>query len=149
MGMSGESGEVKITRVISSYAQPIGLEVSRTQKGTYRWRIEVHGETIDDVLAKVSKLDSELRVRFLGERPTKPGVKEKPKKIEEEGVKAFVEGRKDILELIETSKMQIVKPKAWLGKEMFGEINEALKGFGFEWKPAGEESCWIKEIKAK
>jgi hypothetical protein len=37
-----------------------------------------------------------------------------------------------------------IKPKGWLGKRNWREINEVLLRSGFEWLSSGEGSCWIK-----
>jgi hypothetical protein len=37
-----------------------------------------------------------------------------------------------------------VKPKGWLGKKNWTEINEILLRNGFEWFSSGKDSCWIK-----
>jgi hypothetical protein len=38
-----------------------------------------------------------------------------------------------------------IKPKGWLGKRNWREINEVLLRNGFEWLSSGEgSSCWIK-----
>jgi hypothetical protein len=37
-----------------------------------------------------------------------------------------------------------VKPKGWLGKKNWTEINEILLRNGFEWLSSGKDSCWIK-----
>ena len=37
-----------------------------------------------------------------------------------------------------------VKPKGYLGKKKWREINEILLRNGFDWLSSGEGSCWIK-----
>jgi len=37
-----------------------------------------------------------------------------------------------------------IKPKGWLGKRNWRDINEVLLRNGFEWLSSGEGSCWIK-----
>ena len=37
-----------------------------------------------------------------------------------------------------------VKPKGYLGKKKWREINEILLRNGFEWLSSGRDSCWIK-----
>jgi hypothetical protein len=37
-----------------------------------------------------------------------------------------------------------IKPKGWLGKKNWREINEILLRNGFEWLSSGKDSCWIK-----
>ena len=37
-----------------------------------------------------------------------------------------------------------IKPKGYLGKKNWREINEVLLRNGFEWLSSGEGSCWIK-----
>lgn len=36
----------------------------------------------------------------------------------------------------------IIKPKAFLGKEVWGVVNEVLKTYGFEWVSKDKESFW-------
>jgi hypothetical protein len=38
-----------------------------------------------------------------------------------------------------------IKPKGWLGKRNWREINEILLRNGFEWLSSGTNSCWIKK----
>jgi hypothetical protein len=37
-----------------------------------------------------------------------------------------------------------IKPKGYLGKKNWREINEILLRNGFEWLSSGKHSCWIK-----
>jgi hypothetical protein len=37
-----------------------------------------------------------------------------------------------------------VRPKMWLAKEKWTEINDILRVQGFGWLPKGRDSCWIK-----
>jgi hypothetical protein len=37
-----------------------------------------------------------------------------------------------------------IKPKGWLGKKSWREINEILLRNGFEWLSSRKDSCWIK-----
>jgi hypothetical protein len=37
-----------------------------------------------------------------------------------------------------------IKPKGWLDKKNWREINEVLLRNGFEWLSSGKDSCWIK-----
>jgi hypothetical protein len=37
-----------------------------------------------------------------------------------------------------------IKPKGYLGKKKWREINEILLRNGFEWLSSGRDSCWIK-----
>ena len=41
-----------------------------------------------------------------------------------------------------------IKPKGYLGKKNWREINEVLLRNGFEWLSSGRDSCWIK-VKTK
>jgi len=38
----------------------------------------------------------------------------------------------------------IIKPKTFLGKEVWGVVNEVLKTYGFEWISRDKESYWEK-----
>ena len=37
-----------------------------------------------------------------------------------------------------------IKPKGYLGKKNWREINEILLRNGFDWLSSGKHSCWIK-----
>ncbi len=37
-----------------------------------------------------------------------------------------------------------IKPKVWLDKKNWREINEILVKYGFVWKSCNIDSCWIK-----
>jgi hypothetical protein len=40
-----------------------------------------------------------------------------------------------------------VKPKGYLGKRNWREINDVLLRNGFKWLSSGRDSCWIKPKK--
>jgi hypothetical protein len=40
-----------------------------------------------------------------------------------------------------------IKPKGWIKKKHWREINEVLLRNGFEWLSSGKDSCWIKNMK--
>lgn len=37
-----------------------------------------------------------------------------------------------------------IKPKLWLDKKDWREINDILRAQGFSWLANGKDSCWIK-----
>ena len=61
--MMGEA-ETKTTNVVSRYAQPYRVKLSKDGKGVYRWEIEVNEVNPDGLLYALDYLDSELRKRF-------------------------------------------------------------------------------------
>ncbi len=56
--------ETKTTNVVSRYAQPYRVKLSRDGKGVYRWEIEVNEANPDAVLYALDYLDGELRTRY-------------------------------------------------------------------------------------
>lgn len=52
----------------------------------------------------------------------------------------------DELDIIEKEGTIAITPKAYLGKDVWHEINDSLKAFNPEWISAGKESRW--EIKS-
>ena len=49
----------------------------------------------------------------------------------------------DDLDITEEDECIVVMPKAYLGKELWYKINEALKSVDAEWGSAGKESRWV------
>lgn len=37
-----------------------------------------------------------------------------------------------------------IKPKGWIDKKNWREINKTLVKYGFSWQSLGKDSCWIK-----
>jgi len=58
------SEQEKQTKVIQSYEQPIEIDLSRSAKGQYYWKIQVKAESPLSALRMVQDLDAELRHRF-------------------------------------------------------------------------------------
>ena len=58
------SEQEKQTRVIQSYEQPIEIDLSRSAKGQYYWKIQVKAESPLSALRMVQDIDAELRHRF-------------------------------------------------------------------------------------
>ncbi len=52
--------------------------------------------------------------------------------------------RANKVEILRKDNSIETKPKGWLGKTDWREINEVLLRNGFEWLSSGEGSCWIK-----
>jgi len=46
------------------YTNPITIEVTRGQKGSYGWTIKVSATDADDILARVKAADLQLRADF-------------------------------------------------------------------------------------
>jgi hypothetical protein len=40
-----------------------------------------------------------------------------------------------------------IKPKEWMDKKNWKEVNETLVKHGFQWLSHGKDSCWIKQQK--
>ena len=47
------------------------------------------------------------------------------------------------VDVVEQNGMVIVTPKAYLGKDLWQQINDSLKPFEPEWVSAGKESRWV------
>ncbi|MFL6364175.1 MAG: hypothetical protein ACJ719_03070 [Nitrososphaeraceae archaeon] len=52
--------------------------------------------------------------------------------------------RANKVEILHKDNSIEIKPKGWLGKKNWREINEILLRNGFEWLSSGRDSCWIK-----
>jgi hypothetical protein len=52
--------------------------------------------------------------------------------------------RANKVEILRKDNSIEIKPKGWLGKKNWREINEILLRNGFEWLSSGRDSCWIK-----
>jgi hypothetical protein len=39
-----------------------------------------------------------------------------------------------------------IKPKEWMDKKNWREVNETLVKYGFKWLSYGKDSCWIKRF---
>jgi hypothetical protein len=49
----------------------------------------------------------------------------------------------DQVDVSESDGSIMIRPKGYLGKELWFEMNNALKSLGAEWVSAGKESKWI------
>lgn len=49
----------------------------------------------------------------------------------------------DDVDMTEEDGSIVVTPKGYLGKEIWHQINNALKTFDTEWESAGKESRWV------
>ena len=58
-------------------------------------------------------------------------------------VKGALEEWTDQVDVSEGDGSITVTPKGYLGKELWYQMNSALKPFGAEWVSAGKESRWI------
>lgn len=68
-------------------------------------------------------------------------VKKQPASIED--VKEVLGEWLDDLDITEEDECIVVMPKAYLGKELWYKINDALKPFDVEYVSAGKESRWV------
>lgn len=64
----------------------------------------------------------------------------------EERFKAALGKRLEKVEVIDEKDCIKVKPKAWLGKEQWKEINSILRTFDFAWLSNGKDSLWLKPL---
>ncbi len=53
------SGNIK-----HEYTNPVTIEVTRGQKGSYGWTIKVSGNGSNDILAQIRDADTNLRLNF-------------------------------------------------------------------------------------
>lgn len=60
----------RTTRVIQTYSQPVEVELSRSAKGGYYWKISVRSESASATVAQIAEIDSQLRQKFSPETPT-------------------------------------------------------------------------------
>lgn len=58
-------------------------------------------------------------------------------------VKSTIDDWIEDLDITEENGSVIVMPKGFLGKDIWYEINDALKSFDAEWISAGKESRWV------
>ncbi len=54
--------------------------------------------------------------------------------------------RASLVEISETPDSETVKPKKWLDREMWKEINSILRTFGYAWISSGKDSQWLKPL---
>lgn len=64
----------------------------------------------------------------------------------EEKFKAALGKRLEKVEVIDENDCIKVKPKTWLGKEQWKEINNILRTFDFAWLSNGRDSLWLKPL---
>ncbi len=64
----------------------------------------------------------------------------------EEKFKAALGKRLEKVEVIDENDCIKVKPRAWLGKERWKEINDILRLHRFAWLSNGRDSCWMKML---
>lgn len=79
------SEQEKQTRVIQSYEQPIEIDLTRSAKGAYYWKISVKAESPLSALRMIQDIDAELRHRFAeapgstpGPSPSAPAISQDP-----------------------------------------------------------------------
>jgi hypothetical protein len=51
------------------------------------------------------------------------------------------------LDVVEENEAVIITPKGFLGRELWQQINDALKPFGPEWISAKKESRWVIHVR--
>jgi transposase-like protein len=64
----------------------------------------------------------------------------------EEKFKVALGKRLERVEVIDERDCIKVKPKTWLGKEQWKEINNILRTFDFAWVSNGRDSLWLKPL---
>lgn len=52
--------------------------------------------------------------------------------------------RVNLVEISKTHDSETVKPKKWLDREVWKEINSILRTFGFAWVSNAKDSLWLK-----
>ena len=62
--MDGEELPERVTRVIQTAQFPVRIKLSRGQRGSYGWEIDVQTEDRHTALFLVETIDAELRARF-------------------------------------------------------------------------------------
>jgi len=77
------SEQEKQTKVIQSYEQPVEIDLSRSAKGQYYWKIQVKAVSPLSALRMVQDIDAELRHRFAEGTGLEPG-NPKPQVLESE-----------------------------------------------------------------
>ncbi len=60
-----------------------------------------------------------------------------------ENVKGALDEWIEDVDVTEEDDSIVVMPKAFLGKELWFQVNNALKTFDTEWVSAGKESRWV------
>jgi len=63
-------------------------------------------------------------------------------------VKSAINKWADCVDMIEQNNTVVVTPKGYLGKEVWQQINDALKPFNPEWISAKKESRWMIKTRA-
>ncbi len=64
----------------------------------------------------------------------------------EEKFKAALGKRLEKVDVVDENDCLKVKPKTWLGKEQWKEINNILRTFDFAWISNGKDSLWLKPL---
>jgi len=105
---------------------------------------------IREIIEQLTRIANavELSAKIKREYAEKMKEKEKKRRDEVFNAESYIAENPE-LELIKTSKSLILKPKSFLGKETWRKFNDELKTHGFEWKSAGKDSCWFKELEGK
>jgi len=71
------SSEEKTTVVLQRHTQPFKVQLTRGQRGTYGWKIDVQAEDRTAVLYEIDQIDEYLRGRYLNEQ-SRLGTLQKP-----------------------------------------------------------------------
>jgi len=66
------SEQEKTTKVVQTYAQPVEVDLSRSAKGGYYWKISVKAESPIAALRQVQDIDQELRRRYVPPAASEP-----------------------------------------------------------------------------
>jgi DNA-directed RNA polymerase subunit RPC12/RpoP len=70
----------------------------------------------------------------------KPELKEK---VSIDAIKVAIDKWADCVDVVEHDNTIVITPKAYLGRDVWQEINDALKPFNPEWISAKKESRWV------
>jgi len=138
------------------FMPPIRLKLTRLSRGTYRWEIEVNGDTAQQVLDSITKLDNELRRRYApGAQPVQSegpyermeraveGVRAAKPEVTVEEVLRTLPKPKELVEYVKVEDAGthiIITPRQYLGSENFAKVANVIKTLGGEYISAGKDS---------
>ena len=128
-------------------APPVRLKVTRLSRGVYRWEIDVCGDSPDEVLDMVTRLDNELRRRYVPEAPqVQVGgerVRVRKPEVEVPDVAGALGDLAGYVSIEDAGSHIVLTPKQYLGSEVFVKISRVVEGFGGEYLSDGKKSRWI------
>lgn len=59
-------------------------------------------------------------------------------------LQSILEKRIQYVEILNEKDCMKVKPKGWIDKQVWKEINDILRVHQFAWLSNGKDSCWIR-----